>query len=387
MEIKEIYNSETVDYYKLCSQLFHSRKERDFFEKLADCDKNMSPDFTRLGVYEGDALLGGIQIVPYVVNFDGHDVKMGGIGGVVSSHEARGKGVMKVCFKKAFEVMREKGQYISHLYPFRGDYYRLYDYEITCDTLTWNIPSEYLRPCKAGEIRGYNGSDEMKADIMALYEDFRKGKNLCVKKDWDKFFGSIEPSFTDRYAYVHYTDGKADGVLAYTFNNRPDDRPFIDVPVFWYRNKAGIEGLLGLLASLKDYTDYVTIPCPDDLGMFVEFNGGWGKRDTKRNVKFCGSTRVIDVKKILELADFDGKATVKINDSYCPWNNGIFTVENGVVTEGGEPDCECGIKEFSALIMGRFEKTEFVPGLDIYKNEENIRKLFRKKEMWLDEHF
>ena len=387
MKIIEIYGKDTLQFSKLCTQLFHGKREVGFEAELENRDKDKSPDFTRIGAYDGEQLLGALEIIPYVMNFDGSDVKMGGIGAVVSAHEARGRGVIKELFTKSFEIMREKGQYISHLYPFRGDYYRRYDYEVTCDSVKWNIPGEYLRSCKKGYIKGFDGSDEMKADIISVYESFRRGKNFCVKKDWDDFFKSVEPTFTTKYAYVHYTDGCADGVLAYTFNRRPDDRPYASVPVFWYSNKDGIEGNLGFLSSLKDYVDYVTVLCPADLGMFVEFNGGWGKRDTERNVSFCGSTRVIDVRKILELASFDGKVAVKVNDSYCPWNNGIFTVENGNVTEGGEPDCECGIREFSALIAGRFDKIDFVPGLDIYKNEENVRKLFRKKELWLDEHF
>ena len=283
--------------------------------------------------------------------------------------------------------MREKNQILSHLYPFRGDYYRKYDYEVSCEFTKWSIPTEYLRPSKNGEIRGFDGSDGMKQDIMDIYKVFSSDKNLCITKNWEKFFKSVEPSMSERYAYLHYTKGCPDGVLAYTFNTNTDRRPDINVHVFWYKNKSGIEGLLSLLSSLKDYSDRCTVSCPDDLGGFIEFNGGWGKRDAVKTIEFCGSSRVIDAEKILALADFNSKACIKINDNYCPWNNDIFTIENGIVTRGGTPDAECGIGTFSSLILGRYDKLSLVPGLEIYNNEQNLKNLFRKKSMWLDEHF
>lgn len=386
MEIKEFYGAEALDFFRLCTQLFHTPASD---EEISEKVKNdfAYEDFARLGAFE-NGFLSAIEVRPFSVKFDGHDIKMGGIGAVVSSQEARGKGTIKALFNAAFEKMYDNEQMLSHLYPFRGDYYRKFDYEPSAYTKIWHIPTEYLRFSKHGYIKSYDESDSMKEDLKNIYNVFVRGKNLAISEKGSGFYNDRKPYSSPRFSYIHYNENHhADGFLCYHMKQYAEKRQDIEVENFWYSDMSGIIGLLSYLSSLKDYSDSCIIPCNDDLAPFIEFNGGWGKRDSYFETRFNGSSRVIDAEKMLSLADFEGKVSIKINDSLCPWNNDVFTVSDGVVSRGGEPDAIADIGIFSAMLMGRCENISLIPNFTVIKNEKALERLFKPKNMWFDEHF
>lgn len=386
MEIKEFYGGEALDFFRLCTQLFHAPASD---EEISEKVKNDSAheDFARLGVFE-NGFLSAIEVRPFSVRFDGHDIKMGGIGAVVSSQEARGKGTIKALFNAAFEKMYGNGQILSHLYPFRGDYYRKFDYEPSAYTKIWHIPTEYLRFSKHGYIKSYDESDSMKEDLKNIYNVFVRGKNLAISEKGSGFYNDRKPYSSPRFSYIHYNENHhADGFLCYHMKQYAEKRQDIEVENFWYSDMSGITGLLSYLATLKDYSDSCIIPCNDDLAPFIEFNGGWGKRDSYSETHFNGSSRIIDAEKMLSLADFEGKVSIKINDSLCPWNNDVFTVSDGTVSRGGTPDAEADIGIFSAMLMGRCKNISLIPNFTVIKNEKALERLFKPKNMWFDEHF
>lgn len=386
MEIKEFYGGEALDFFRLCTQLFHAPASD---EEISERVKNdfARKDFARLGVFE-NGFLSAIEVRPFSVRFDGHDIKMGGIGAVVSSQEARGKGTIKALFNAAFEKMYGNGQILSHLYPFRGDYYRKFDYEPSAYTKIWHIPTEYLRSSKHGYIKSYDESDSMKEDLKNIYNVFVRGKNLAISEKGSGFYNDRKPYSSPRFSYIHYNENHhADGFLCYHMKQYAEKRQDIEVENFWYSDMSGITGLLSYLATLKDYSDSCIIPCNDDLAPFIEFNGGWGKRNSYFETHFNGSSRIIDVEKMLSLADFEGKVSIKINDSFCPWNNDVFTLSDGIVSRGGTPDAEADIGIFSAMLMGRCKNISLIPDFRVFKNEEGLKRLFKPKNMWFDEHF
>lgn len=388
MEIREFYGEEILRYKQLCSTLFHSPKNEEQLRQEIENDEKRKKDFVRLGAFE-DELIAGIEIHPYDIVFEDSVVKMGGIGGVISALEARGKGAVKKLFIKAFEKMYEQEQIISHLFPFRGDYYRKFDYEVTAENTVWYIPTEYLRASGAGTVKLYDGSEKMKEDIKNIYHKFVSGKNLALAEhDWEAFFNERRPYESQLFSYLHYTDDVADGFLSYNMRAYEHKTQDVSVSNFWYTDKNGISGILGYIASLKDHSDKCIVTCNDDLGAYFEFNGGWGKRDTERKIEFRGSTRIIDAEKVLLKKAFLGKAAIKIIDNFCPWNNDVFTVSDGKVSRGqGDADASMTMRAFSSLVMGRYDNLDFVPELEIYKNKENLEKLFAKRKMWFDTHF
>ena len=388
MEIREFYDENLADYQRMSSYLFHSPTTDEAIEKAAQGEEK-EEDFIRIGAFS-DRLLAAIEIYPYTVMFEDKPIKMGGIGRVVSAHEARGTGAVKKIFAEGFRLMREHGQFISHLFPFRGDYYRIYGYEVSAENVVWEIPCEYIKNDKIGTIKYFDGSEKMKADIVGIYHKFIRGRNLVLAdKKWESFFEKRKPYTSRLFSYVHYTDGAADGFVSYKMQPYAEKTQDIVTENFWYAGRNGIAGLMGYFAGLKEYADKCIVCCNDDLSSFAEFNGGWGKKDTERKVHFGGSTRIVDVEKILKLKGFDGAFSLKITDEYCPWNNAVFTVKNGKVekSDDGEYDAAMSIRAFSSLILGRYDNPLLVRETEFIKNYETLKRLFAKKIIFFDEHF
>ena len=113
--------------------------------------------------------------------------------------------------------------------------------------------------------------------------------------------------------------------------------------------------------------------------------------------RLCNQGKLIHIrsgKKILLNSEYynSGKVTIKINDTYCPWNNDCFTLEfgnNTIVTRGGIPDIEMDIKSFTSSILGRydFDSCKIFPDIKVYGNEENLKKVFFPKSCFIEEHF
>lgn len=404
-EIKEFYGEDLIPYLKLSSIMFRQKNE-----KLKDCDeykkiliaedKKHGADFFRLGAYYNDKLYAAIESYDYEVYFDGNLCKMSGIGGVISDFNSPIRGGMKMIYKKAFEMMHERGQYISHLYAFEENYYRQYGYDISCQSATWDIPIEKITYLKEGSVIPYDGSDEMKSDIIKIYEDFSLDKNMLTKnteKDWSEFFNSITPFVSDKLSFIHYDcHGNADAYMNYTTSPQANKPQSAVIGTMWFSNLLGLRDILSYFKTQKSYCDNLIITLPEniDISPIVDSTGGWGMRNTKRTVINQGTTRIVDVEKILEMASYkgEGKVCIKIyDDTYAPWNNDCFTVKfgsNTIVTRGGSPDIEMKINSFSAAILGRVDlyTLTLFPDVKIL-NDKNLEKIFYKKNLYIEKHF
>lgn len=405
MEIREFYGKDVIKFKKLCIPMFRSGNvnfsdEVKYAEILEQEERDLDSDFFRLGAFEGDRLCASIQSEPFRVNLDGQVVKMGGIGGVVADFNLPRKGLIKDLIREGFKIMRERQQILSHLYPFQANYYRQFGYEISCKHYLWKIPVEYISNDCSGKYVYYDGSDRMKQEIKEIYSKFSKNYNLSIIKSdkrWEKFFQSILPYEGKHFCYLHYSGEKADAFMSYkviTNANSPQD--FL-VDNLWFTDYLGLRGVLSYFVSQRPYADRVLVKTPVnvDLSACNEFQGGWAQRDTVCETIFDGTTRVVDVEKILQKVRYRESGTVSIQiegDIYCPWNNDCFTVSFGsqtTVTRGGNPDIVMDINAFSAMILGAvsLEDGLIFPHVTVYGKKEELEKVFYKKNQYIDVHF
>ncbi len=404
-EIKECYGQEQIPYKKLCSVMFRYGNEKladeeTYKKELIEQDEKRSEDFMRLGAYKNGVLYAAIESYPYTVRFDGHLCKMSGIGGVIADFNAPVKGAMKEINKVAFVKMREKGQYISHLFGFEENYYRQYGYDASCRDVIWQIPVEKLRIIKEGTVKPFDNSEEMKQDIRKVRDAFSQDKNLYVQKtkqDWDSFFESRKAYVSDVFSFVHYNDAKeADAFMSYTVSaneNRPQD---LVTKELWFSDLSGLRGVLSYFATQRAYCDFLKITLPEsvDLSLLTDSCGGWGKRDTFFENRHHGTSRIVDAEEILKLASYRSEGSICIRivgDTYAPWNNDCFTVEFGKetkVTRGGTPDIEMSINAFSTGILGKtdFENLLLLPEVKVLQNAD-FERVFYKKKLFMEEHF
>lgn len=402
--IKEFYDAENCfEYLKLSATLFRTAKKglddkADFLSSYEE--KTKSPDFFRLGAFDDNRLCAAVEFPCYMVNFDSKNLRMYGVGGVISDFNQPYKGAVKQIFKNAFEIMRERGGYLSHLYPFEQNYYRHYGYEVSCDGALWEIPVSAFKMFDNVRFVAFDNSEKMKKEIVEIYNTFSLKRNMSALRNeeyWNKFFNENKAYTSESKMFVSYVNNVADGFMMYSIK-RNDDRPFdFEVNRLYFKSFAGLRGVLSYFTTQRPYADkvYIKLPVDIDISQIIDSCTGYGKRHSSRRVKNEGLSRVIDVENILRAAEYQGEGSVTIkitNDLYCPWNNDCFTVKFGkstIVEHGGKPDVEMDINAFSSAILGRtpFELLEIFPDVKIYGNSNNLKKVFYKKNCWIEEHF
>ena len=101
---------------------------------------------SRWAAFEDDdaTMMATFCVLPWRANFDGHEVVMGGIGGVASLPQYRRGGAIRCCFEAALPDMYAQGMTLSYLYAFSNAFYRKFGYELACDGTRWRLRLEGL---------------------------------------------------------------------------------------------------------------------------------------------------------------------------------------------------------------------------------------------------
>ncbi len=412
--IREYYDAESLAYQRLGAAAFHTpnpaltdpeKALADVREKEARHRREAVGDvpYRRIGGFLDGRLAASMDVSPYLVNFDGHTVLLGGVGSVCSEPELRRGGAVRKVFSALFEAMHRDGYVLSHLDPFTANFYRKFGYEAACQQVFWVIPTEYLPAYSNSGIVRYEGTEQQKADVHKVWSAWTRGVNLTqVRSDyrWEKWEKEHEPYASEWYGYLHYNAaGEPDGFLCYktVFDGPQPMAVDCETGAFWYDGPDGLYALLQFAAGMKDYARELRLclPASEDLSYMVEITGGWGKKLISRRVVNNGTTRIVDVKRALELCRCKGKGTVciQVEDPGCLWNNGAFTLRFGegenVVTPGGEPDITLSILAFSALILGRggLQQALYHPGTCIHGNASALEQVFYPKTVFSQEHY
>ena len=230
---------------------------------------------------------------------------------------------------------------------------------------------------------------------------FSAEHNLSLRRSderWEGRFKRLQPYSGKSFSYLHYGENGPDGFLSYRPKEH-DDKPLtIEVEQLYYADPRALRCLLAFLGSQRPYADEVKLRLPvgvDISSWLTEVCTAYDKRDVRRELVHLGASRVVDVEGVLKLARYlgEGSADICVVDPVCPWNDKCFHVSFAErcrsVTETDRWDIRLTIGAFTSLILGAHDLSEaaFVEGAEIAGNAENLRKIFYKKSMWIEDHF
>jgi predicted acetyltransferase len=160
-------------------------------------------------IKEKGKIVSHVGIFPLQVEADGVNLKVGGIGGVATLPDYRGKGYMSELLKYSIEKMKKEGYSLSWLAGDRQRYrYKIFGYEMAGRLVNFTISETSLRKTlDAGEIElvRYRGERELLVRIMACHEK-EPLKTKRSKRDYELLM--------DRTGILTYL-GKRDGKWAY----------------------------------------------------------------------------------------------------------------------------------------------------------------------------
>lgn len=411
-ELRDLTAEDLPAYWKLACIAFHSKNagledEKTFLENCAKEEQKARENptargnyRTRAGLFRDGKLLSTLTAHAFEVNFDGNICEFCGVGGVMSDPCARKTGGVSRVMGRELEKMRQRGQLLSHLYPFQTSFYRRFGYEHCAYAMEWTIPTQFL-PELPYNIRWYENTPEEQAAVRKIYEAFSAGHNLSLRRSserWQGRFQRLQPYSGKSFSYLHYGDNGPDGFLSYRPKEHDDAPMTIEVEQLYYSGPQALRQLLAFLGSQRPYADEVKLRLPlgvDISAWLTEVCTAYDKRDVRREMVHLGASRVVDVEGVLKLARYlgEGSADIRVVDPACPWNDKCFHVEFDdrcrSVTETDRWDIRLTIGAFTAFILGARDLSEaaFLEGVEIGGNLENLRKIFYKKSIWLEDHF
>lgn len=168
-----------------------------------------------LGWFDGENLVSQVAVYPMKVNVFSRIYDMGGLTGVGTYPEYSNLGLMHKLLERALENMREKGQYITYLFPYSIPYYRRKGWEIISDKISYKV-EDYQLP-KSRRVEGDVRRVEVDCkELKRTYEKYAQRTHGAVQRDelaWSEYW--LWDS-DDIMAAIYYNeDNEPDGYVIY----------------------------------------------------------------------------------------------------------------------------------------------------------------------------
>ncbi len=343
---------------------------------------------------DGETMMATFAVIPWRANFDGHEVVMGGIGGVASLPQYRRGGAVRRCFEAALPDMYARGMTLSYLYPFSNAFYRKFGYEIACDEAVWRLKLAALPSLEApGRWKLSEPGSDLAADVRAI-DAVRQRRYNCMVLGGDTEYRwtAADPFVKREYVFVYYDAAGVPSAYA-QIRARPGEE--LNCVRSCFNDRAGLEGLLALLKRYAADHSHATLVMPADVdprALFKEFSLG----SVERRLLQRGMARVVNVEKALSLARMkgEGRLRVAVADAQIPENSGTFEVEfapgaeNDVRRTDAAPDVEMTIQDFSRLIVGCCAlDADWLPDVKVNGDLERARQVFYPKGNYIVQKF
>lgn len=330
-----------------------------------------SPTVKFYGLFDGQQLLGGMQLHDFSMNVFGTMVAAGGVGYVAVDLLRKKEAVAKELLTFFLRRCREREQPIALLYPFRPDFYKKMGFGYGAKISQYRArPASLPRGPSKAHIRRLSAGDAPL--LAACYSRFcaaRHGLIARTEADAQAFFGNLENRLIG-----YENNGQIEGYLSFGFKPNRDDsflRNDIVVRELVYEHAEALGELLAFLHTQADQIDNVFFNLHDDSFHHLLFDPRNGTNNPiatlyqESNTQGVGLMyRVVSTRALFErLAghDFGGqtcKLKITVDDSFLPENAGALVVhfQNGHATvhEGDDYDLaiRLDVAEFSSLLMG-----------------------------------
>ena len=278
---------------------------------------------------EDDTLMACLDVLPYTMMFDGHLVKMAGIGSVSTLPEHRRGGHVRSIFQQIMTPLRDEGVLFSYLYPFSHDFYRRFGYELCSVHDVATIQLEHVnRFASTGHLEHFQKDDPV-TPYLEVHQAFSRAFNLAVVQDEAAMRYTLESASDNKRRYVYLWRDDAGQAKSYlVFSTEGDDSPCtMVIRRFEWLDGAGFQGMLSMLSKFSNPYEKCRWHVPPGVDYTALVSEPW-KIECSREC--CGMGRVIDVPAALALMRppiSDGGVVISVVDDFLAWNNSNYAVE------------------------------------------------------------
>jgi predicted acetyltransferase len=400
-EIRRLENEDLIQFYKIHTIVYNMRRNYSKDENK-EIDSLDHPVNWSWGVFEGKKLLAGMLEIDFLMNFDGHSVKLSGIGGVGTLPEARKSGHIRRIFEKMLPESYENGFVFSNLSPFSHDFYRKFGYEICCARNNISIPAGGFHDIKPrGEYVQILPGDDT-SFLEQVHSAYIANVNHGIHRNyWPdnrawKRFTREDPYSTGTYLYLWKNDkGEAKSYIKYKHIHDDGDNN-MSVSDLIFADKEGLYGALGFVDHFSAQFENFKWQMPSFIDP-TDFTGNaWS---IEMNINPREMTRVVNVKTALELMrhpDFTGEYVIEVEDENITANAGKYHVEfspkgSKVSVTSRETDIKCDIRVLSQLVTGyrSLENAMYSRqnGLEVINKAAMLKNVFTLRPQHITEYF
>lgn len=342
---------------------------------------------------EEEPPVGAMIINRREVRFDGHVLKMGGVGGVATLPANRRGGAIRACMETALRDLYREGYALSHLYPFSTAYYRQFGFAPAGgQSAVWRVKLKDLRglPEVRGSVRQLFPGDDLSV-LKEIYDRAYADINFsCLRQTFDKRLEGNKPLQEKRWIFVWSDESGTPG--AFLVGSRDKDTlhctpDFSAGDAFLFTN---IQSLLGLLNFVR--TAFIanfeaiqfTVPAHLEMTALLPEQSGMECRSVLN-----GMARAVNVETLLQscLCQGEGHLTLRVSDAILPENNDTFALhfapgqQNRVERTAAAPDISLDVGNLSVLLGGARTtgSIALTPDITLHHSTPAIGQVFYRK--------
>ena len=378
------------------------------FHGALDAEKNLEelrnkPDDRELwGAFDDEGeILATLLNNHYTMRFDGHEIRVGGIGGVATPPENRYGGAIRHIFAQLLPAVRADGEVFSFLQPFSHAFYRRFGYELCHIGQMYTFESTQLKGfVHSGWTRRYREGDPIRP-YLELWNAYTERYALPMLRDEQSMreklgAAPLRSRLTNPNAdrVFSYLIGEYDSVLAYvTFADvRHDPAAQLVVSDCAFTGRKGLYALLGFLARFTADYGEISLRLPEDICLPSLLDESIYPPHFTVQPQFNYMGRVVNVPEALRLMK---KPTgysfvIAVQDEYLPANEGKYLVtDNGVSATDLPEDIFLNVHALAPLLLGLggLSAAEMRPDVEILGNRETLEKVFVPKPQLMTEFF
>ena len=302
-------------------------------------------------------------LFPMVQNVRGKLIGMSGVGGVATMPAARRKGYVRDLFAVLYQSMRENGESVSTLYPFRESFYERLGYAAMPQARYVLFSPSTLAPVSKIEKRGTveqtligDGFDEWRA-YLERYQISVHGFALT-----ELSVALRQPNRNQEWlALARDFDGNVIGGMTFKITGYGKE---LEVDSFYYDSPEARLLLLDWFARHIDQVNEIVIRLGPAEAPELWFHDLYA-RIRNHDVYYTPPMgRVLDVEGLAGMPVGPGSIAIDLVDDQCVWNKGVYTFTNRgdgtlSVDRGGTPAVKLTIQGLSALVFAGQDPAEF----------------------------
>ncbi len=374
IEIRKITKNERpaiMDLYRYAYTKWTDREVKN--EEIDDIIEDET-----LGLFEQGRLVSSLRVHEFQQSIRGVLKDCGGVAGVATYPEARRKGYVRKLMQEGFKMMREKGQSVSMLDPFKQSYYEKFGYVAANTAYIVEAPLKQLRI-----------SDTTPQNVDWTFERVRA---VNAKDEYLKFVREVGPKQYHGYIiFKTFPDamwrqrtkeslivfvkhkGKIQALGRYRIKGeriKAEFRTNMQVIDLLWRTREARDKLFFFFRQHWDQIHNISIHAPFDTKVEHWFKDARLKIERKTP----WMVRIIDAKNAIQNLPGLGEdiVTLEITDPNCPWNNGTYSLQSEkgrlhLTKSSGHPEVKATIQALSALVYGTqlVEELEFQEELSV----------------------